>query len=1043
MTIFLLVCGALSAKLLPVRTYTIADGLPRDTINCIQPDTLGFLWFCTPEGLSRFDGYQFTNYGVEQGLPHPNVNAFLAARDGTYWVATAVGLSLFDPAAQTPELRFRNFSPAMGTPQGVSVVLEDRQGTIWCGTGGGLYRVEDRTPSRVRFVKAEIGMAHETGYDGVVRSLMEDRHGSLWVGTLRGVYRRSPDGRTDRFTPREGLPANEVFSLLEDRQGRLWAGTLIGLCLIRPDAAPAADHGAPICQRVYTTRDGLPVNRIQDLHQTSDGRLWIAAAIGLSELIPGAVPAGGKSLRTYRAAEGLADNSIDVLGEDREGNLWVGTQGGAKKIARSGLVTYTEDDGSNKGGIPAIVEDAAGRLCVFRKHDGEHLDLQCFDGERFQTIPPNYGPGMDYVGWGWNQTAVRDHLGEWWIATGHGLFRFPAVARTEDLARLAPKAVYTTRDGLADRDIFRLYEDRRGDLWITLTNYYKLYHWERATGHFRALTKEEFPFADRGGYSYGEDASGNLWIGQFSAVTRYRGGRFQSFAEADGIPPGTIWDIHLDHAGRLWMASGEGLVRLDDVNAARPRFIVYRTPQGLSSNNVRCIAEDLQGRIYAGTGRGLDRLDPGTGRWKHYTSAEGLVSGTFQTAFRDRLGTLWFGTNFGLSQLVPEPDVPRAPPAVLVTGLRIAGKPWALPGWGQSLISGPELSRRESLGIDFAGPSFSPGETLRYQYRFEGLDPEWSSPVAQRGVEASLAPGRYRFQVRAVNQEDVVSTAPAEISFTVLSPLWQRWWFLCLAALGAGAAVLAAHHYRLRHVLAVEQLRMRIATDLHDDIGSSLSEIAIVSEVAHRRLDARLDPQVDHQGDPGAREVAGRLSDISRTSRELVDSMSDIVWSIDPKRDRFGDLAQRMHRFGADMLTPRGIVFLFHAQPAALNLELTADVKRQLFLIFKESVHNIARHAVCGHAEASLWRHGAWLLLAVHDDGTGFDPSQAVNGHGLRSMRERAAALGGDLNVDTAHGGGTALKLRVPLHPPADGLRRYLPKGTVTWRRWWSNIGKR
>jgi signal transduction histidine kinase len=203
-------------------------------------------------------------------------------------------------------------------------------------------------------------------------------------------------------------------------------------------------------------------------------------------------------------------------------------------------------------------------------------------------------------------------------------------------------------------------------------------------------------------------------------------------------------------------------------------------------------------------------------------------------------------------------------------------------------------------------------------------------------------------------------------------------------------------------MLELEHIRMRIATDLHDDIGSSLSQIAILSEVARRPAEVNsesLDP----------------LGSIARISRELVDSMSDIVWAVNPKRDNLLDLVRRMRQFAGEMLVPGGIDFIFDAEGASGHIPLGADLRRQVFLIFKECVHNVARHSGAAHVEIVLAMTGGWLRLTIHDDGRGFDPRQPSGGHGLASMKSRADALHGEFEIHPKVGEGTAIRLAVPV----------------------------
>ncbi len=1002
------------AERLPIKNYSIADGLASDRVLRIRRDSRGFLWFCTSEGLSRFDGYRFTTYTTADGLPPGAVRDLLETRSGVYLVSTDNGVCLFNPYGvsarekRKPELAeplFTVFRPT--ATRHFYSLHEDRAGNIWCGTNIGLFRLELRG-QQVEFHYTDLGMPNETIDDRDVRAMLEDRRGSLWVGTGgSGVYRRLPDGRVERYTVKHGLPGNGAYAMLEDREGRLWMGSGGGLWQVVPDPKP----DQPLVARLYRKKDGLPADWVTTLFHTSDGRIWVGTVDGFSEFAP---DGNLQSFRNYNSTHGMVDNDIRSLAEDRDGNLWIGTKaGGASKLARNGFTIFGKDEGIKSGSsVKAIFEDQSGAVCLI---DGSSSNLVRFDGQKWTTIRPNYPRRIRYFGWGWSQIAFQSRDEEWWLPTGQGLCRFPKVKRFEDLAHTPPKAVYTTRDGLISDDIFRLYEDSRGDVWITPIHPGKqgLSRWERATERFHHYQPGAGELPSGNVESFAEDESGNLWLGTFDGLlARYRLGQFKTFTSAEGLPEAPIRGLHFDHSGRLWLASdGGGVVRIDDPNADRLRFITYTTADGLSTDTTSSITHDQQGRIYIGNFRGVDRLDPATGQVRQYTTADGLGRGGLNAVFRDRHGALWFAALLGLSRLIPESDRPESPPPVMVNGVRISGIAQHVSELGETTVGQLELNASQNnVSIDFFALGFGLGEVLRYQYKLEGADRDWSAPSESRTVNyASLSPGSYRFLVRAISSNGSMSAQPAAVSFKILRPVWQRWWFVTLAALAVGLTAFAFYRSRVKRIVELERMPTRIATDLHDDIGSSLSQIAILSEVSRRR--------VGHEQNG----VGESLAQIANTSRDLVDSMSDIVWAINPRRDRLSDLTHRMREFAGDVFTAREIEFSFRAPSDGQEIRLDADVRRRLYLIFKEAVNNAARHAQCTEAEIEFEVAQDRLLLHVRDNGRGFDPNggdaASRNGNGLVSMRERAQALGGEIEITSQPNLGTVVKLNLPLNP--------------------------
>src|SRR5581483_5523150 len=373
-----------------------------------------------------------------------------------------------------------------------------------------------------------------------------------------------------------------------------------------------------------------------------------------------------------------------------------------------------------------------------------------------------------------------------------------------------------------------------------------------------------------------------------------------------------------------------------------------------------------------GTGRGVDRINPNTDSIYHYSTADGLASSYVNVSFRDHNGDLWFGTLQGISKLTPEQDHAESSPLVLVSGLRIAGLQHPVSELGERELTGLELkSAEKNLQIDFIALSFDPGDLPRYQYKLEGTDNDWSAPTTERTVHyANLSSGAYRFLVRAVTSNGAVSHEPAIVAFSILPPIWMRWWFVMIAMIVGATSIYAIGKYRVARLIELERVRTRIATDLHDDIGSSLSQVSTLSEVVTRRLG----------NDP---KVAEQLSVIAELSRSLVDSMNDIVWAINPKRDRLSDLVHRMRRFASDVFTARDIEFRFKAPELRHDVRLSPDLRRETYLVFKESINNILRHSGCSKADIEFVIDRSWLKLTIGDNGKGIDQNRSFEGNGL------------------------------------------------------------
>ncbi|MBI3449962.1 MAG: hypothetical protein HY049_13735 [Acidobacteria bacterium] len=998
--------GVCRAERFPAKVYTTSDGLARDAVTGVIQDSRGFLWIATMGGVSRFDGYRFATLGIEQGLPSDAVAALLETRRGDLWVGTRRGLCRFEPRPRPGARQFTTVRAlgAASDPE-INVLLEQPDGAVLVGTDRGLFELTE-PPGPPSLRKVEIAFDPGEGEGEVVESLARDRRGSLWIGARSGLYRRLSGGRLEHFTERDGLPQNRVISILEDRRGRLWIGTAAGLVRLVADPSP----GRSIVERRFTRLDGLPEKWVLALYESRDGSVWAGTTAGLGWMAPAAVP---ERFRMLGRAEGLGHESISSIAEDREGNLWVGTEaGGVTKLASYGLVSYQESDGIGRGTVSQIGESRDGILFV--REEERIFELS---GERFLDVTPKIPPSIDYLGWGWNQLLLQDRLGIWWYPTGRGLCRYPKGTLLEDLPRRLPERIYTTRDGLPGDVIFRVFEDSRSDIWVGVGGEptHRLARLDRRTDRFESFRAADgLPDIPVYPSSFTEDRSGAVWVGLYhGGLLRHRRDRFDFFDARDGLPAGLIGDLHVDRSGRLWIAGSRGGVAcVDDPAAERPSFRSYTTREGLASDLCAALAEDREGRIYVGHSRGVDRLDTATGRVRHFTSTDGLAGNDPTVAHGDGAGDLWFGSKLGLSRLTPRPDVPALAPEIRIDGLKIAGARSPLSAYGESEIGPTHLTSDErDVEIEYSSVTFLAGERRLYQTRLEGADEDWLPPTEKRVITyANLTPGTYRFLVRAIDSSGRLSARPASFDFTVTPPLWRRLWFrISLLAALAGLAY-AAHRVRVAGLVGLERVRIEIAADLHDAIGSGLGSIGILAELAGRN---------------GMEESVRRTlaSRIAAMAAELGSSLGDIVWSLGPASAELEALAAHIAERASRMFPEEGrdLVLDFPSPWPRVSASLT--VRRNVLLIALEAIHNAAKHSGARRATLRLAPEGRLWRLDVEDDGRGMTDvtpdRRGRRGMGLANMRARAGEMGARIEWTALAPSGTRVSLW--FRPEAEG----------------------
>jgi ligand-binding sensor domain-containing protein len=412
----------LIAELLPIRSYSTADGLPVDRIEKIVADSRGFIWFCTPEGLSRFDGYRFQNYGVAEGLPRGDVNTLMETRSGEYLVGTAGGLCRFRLGGSG---KFTTYLPG-NTPyeNAVNAVIEDSAGRIWCGTSGGLFEMlSDHTFRRQRLPAPVYGRSWIA-----VMDILEDAGGKLWLATAIGIYVIAKDGSVERIGKEDGLPVEWVKALFLDRHGRLWAGTRGGLALMRD----GKNGGRVGVQQVYKETGG-------EVAEGPDGALWAGSGFGIKRMLLDSRPA---MFQVLTRANGLIDRKVTALAKDRAGNMWAGTGGaGVMKIQPEGFTTFREADGLASDWVVSALANRAGTVLAVTGSEvaSEDHPVNTFDGVRFHAM--SVKGFSERTPWGTHGIVLQARTGAWWAATGRGFCQY-ALGRAEALAGKPPEICY-------------------------------------------------------------------------------------------------------------------------------------------------------------------------------------------------------------------------------------------------------------------------------------------------------------------------------------------------------------------------------------------------------------------------------------------------------------------------------------------------------------------------------------------------------------------------------------------------------------------------
>jgi signal transduction histidine kinase/ligand-binding sensor domain-containing protein len=984
---------------LPLAAYTSASGLPSDSVMTIFRDSRGFLWLGTLDGLSRYDGELFVNYGIDDGLPDRMIWTIAEDTRGAIWIGTDSGVArLSADAIGTP--LFQRFTIEPGKRVEAGLVYADRSGNVFTSCGENLCRVSaDRLVVDAAFRAA--------GGRGVT-AMREAQDGTLWVGTAKGVYRRPRGGTWQHIEIQPHRGGDLIEGVLVDDAGRLWITNGFGLFIYAPDANDRDTRafidraGEPLMPGMplrlpkpgevvrITIPSQNPVVLFRDTIQSRDGTIWQPCYSGVLRI-------GNGRIEFFDSTDGLP---VDVtsVGEDATGRLWIGSRaGGAVRLARTGVRTFTREHGLTDERVKSFFELDDGTVCATNMKG-----IYCFRGNELQHADL-WPPSMRYRGWGWDQVAAKDPDGSWWIAGGEGIVHWPALP----FANTNPIEVVAMNDGLDHDDVFRVWNDSRGTLWVSTFGDRPLSRRIPGTTRFESFGLESgFPKAAPSAFA--EDRAGNVWIGLYTGgLVRIPKGDLTSRnfeVIHDGIPPSFVRDLFVDSKGSLWVATTQGLARIADPTLPASRFTIrtFTRKDGLAADSAYCVAELRDGRFAIGSHRGVTIFDLQSNRAVRLTHRDGLPSDEVTVALLDRRGALWLGTIRGITRFDSIPNVVTArPPQPRIASIRIDGGPNSVNELGITNVENVGIAwPHQRMSVGFVAPYFESVAPLRYEYRVN--QQSWIDAGPQRTLLFDTLPsGRGVLEVRAVSVRGIAS-APARVSFHVIPPFWKRFWFIGVVASVLLGLAYVLHRARLNRLLEMERVRTRVATDLHDDLGSSLSRISILSEAAKESS--------PHEAEP-------LLDEIADSARTLVDALGDTIWSIDPRRDDGQSLFLRVRRFAAAVCDAKSIELDMQFPADAQLIRLDAVQRREAYLIVKEAVNNAAKHAEASRIAIGAQADAHHLRIEIRDDGRGFDDENASHedgGRGLGSMRERASRLGGACEILSAPAGGTTVRVTMP-----------------------------
>lgn len=929
--------------------YTVQDGLVANPVRCVYQDSKGFIWIGTFDGLSRYDGYKFTNYTSINGLSHNFINSIVEV-NGKLLIAQNNGA--------VDIIENSGIQNGVKAESAINFVMDSNERILMTTDANGFLEYRNETFVSLSQPNITSALGH---FIWINDTLL------LSAGVDNNLFLHNKDLSIVATYENSGT---HFYSLKRDSKNRIWACTTAGLWLIQITANKNPRLSVAPLPEVF---DSPPLNNtaVTSMIEEEDGSFWFGTLRGLVHVFR-----DGK-IYVYNEKDGLPSSMIQTLYLDKEKNLWIGTALGlAKWVSRNSVVYFNTEKEEFRNDVISIMT-GPGQPVLLTTDKG--LQEFRFDLNEFNNIKV---PGDKYA--------------------------TPIVGTSPLLMQ---------------------YDDHIGTLNIEKNTVVPLMKLDTDIKGVIAAVKHP-----RGHYFFG--SFGGLYMANKGSVKK--------------ILPYRITGITLDLNGHLWVGTWrEGLYRIDLNEQKEELYDILDMSTIIKEKEIRGLFADSRSNIWVGTRyNGAFCLTPGTNNnydVKHFNRQAGLMSDWVICFAETKSKDIWVGTYLGLDKLVKQTSNYRVfnfsktvnffaeIKKIIFTNDR-----WlCLANSGIAIFKDENLHQNpplqpvifsSTLGVrenritiyspvdkinlkpfqnaarfEFGALGFINERQILYSYRLKGRnDTVWSKPEnIHEASFASLSPGDYTFEVKTIGWNGEHGS-PASFSFYIKTPFWKQWWFMAFIIMGVLGLLYAFYRYRINQLLRLQTVRNNIATDLHDDIGSSLTNISILSELSRKNL--------IHQ--EKAQSFLQRISEEVQTSSQAMD---DIIWSVNSRNDSLKETMARMRRYAAELFDNSHIECHLQLDENASDKKLTMEQRRDVYLIYKEALNNIHKHAAPNNVWVEVAQNHNHLFIHIRDDGKGFDPNSITHRNGLKNLKSRVEKWNGKIHIGSVTGGGTTIDIKIPL----------------------------
>lgn len=982
--------------------FSTKDGLLTNNILGMVQDSSGYLWLGTENGLQRYDGNFF------RVILNERIDQIVSDSSQRIWIRSGKTLGIFNPESfslSSVGYEQQSDSKNAASPQ----LRKDASGAVFIILPGSNCQYFDPATKTFSQKNNPFTLSDSVHVTDVVEDRKKARYWivsnnglSYWDKKAGSFYTVSDNRQNDPLLANKLLPKN-IVNFFIDGSDRYWIQSKNNsrknfFCYdavknrFTPDTAGLGDAG---------NGSHFEVRGFTQYHDS------VTAVYGLNCLRINE----GESFQELRDSRGhnpygIYFNVVSQILADREGIIWFATDDGLYNtlgtLSRNIHAIFHME--KFRGVVKTVIEDARQKLWIGAWGRGV-FTITTNLGTYPQVAKPEelqFSDSLTKLTW----SICEDRSsGRIWI--GCELGRLMIYDNRKNKATLHHLAVFN------NRHIKQIVTDKAGSIWMGLSD--------------GTLLQNKYP-----GSTITDSSFQKVWDfeGDIARIYFISDSHMWVAVEEKGI---FLFDIQ---AGKIirsfdrsninsqWITSVKDILQLNDSTyllAAGQVGILNLNSSGIKFSgsidnlpvgNASTLQRDNNGNCWIGSSNGVFKYNPKTGSLTKYSQYDGLItvhnnSYIPETSLRMDDDRLVFAGNQHL--LVFDPDdyrVMKSPPDVIITGFQLNNR--YLPA--DSL---QQLKRiwipytKSSFSIEFASISFSLLDKLTYEYKLEGLDDGWTTVKTVAPVKYNFLPaGNYTFLVRAKNDEGQYSQQTTALAIRIVPPFWKTPWFYLLLGAVIASVLFYLHRLRLERVLQIEKVRSRLARDLHDDMGSTLSTVNILSNIALQQ--SPLDEKSSKE----------YMSTINSSTGQMMEAMDDIVWSINPVNDSMAKVLARMKEVAGAVLEPIQVEYRFQTDEEVMNIYFSMESRREIFLIFKEALNNIVKYAHCKNVLFTLRKEGTEFRLTIEDDGKGFaseSRTPSTRGNGLKNMKKRAENINGSISISSEPGRGTRLTLSMPI----------------------------